>query len=241
MALFSRRRQDASPAAGSSSTAEPGERASASARGDQQAAATGPWDSASLPSSQDGVRRLDLGALRIPEVDGMRLRMERPGTGALFGAVVIILAGSSLELSAFAAPRTTGIWDELKDDMCAELTRTGARHEVVPGTHGQEILAQLPVRGPDGQVSTVAARFVGVDGPRWFLRGVLQGRAATDEAAAATLRGVLEGVVVVRDGAARPPREPLPLHRPGQAPAPQTQKLPGLEPLAPGPTIAEVR
>ena len=46
---------------------------------------------------------------------------------------------------------------------------------------------------------------------------------------------------VVRDGAARPPREILPLHAPGISAAPAAEDLPGLEPLEPGPTIAEVR
>ena len=84
-------------------------------------------------------------------------------------------------------------------------------------------------------------RFIGVDGPRWFLRGVLQGRAASDEAAAAPLREVLDQVVVVRDGQARPPREILPLRDPSAAAGPEPEDLPGLAPLRPGPPIAEVR
>jgi len=72
-------------------------------------------------------------------------------------------------------------------------------------------------------------------------RGVPQGPAATDEAASRVLRGVFADIVVVRDGAARPPREILPLHAPGISTAPAAEDLPGLEPLEPGPTIAEVR
>ena len=49
------------------------------------------------------------------------------------------------------------------------------------------------------------------------------------------------GIVVVRDGQARPPREILPLHAPGAAAGPEAEDLPGIDPLAPGPTIAEVR
>ena len=47
--------------------------------------------------------------------------------------------------------------------------------------------------------------------------------------------------VVVRAGQARPPREILPLHAPGAAAGPEAEDLPGIDPLAPGPTIAEVR
>ena len=35
-------------------------------------------------------------------------------------AVVLALGGSALELRAFAAPRTAGIWDELRGDIMPE-------------------------------------------------------------------------------------------------------------------------
>lgn len=235
MALFSRRKPDATSAASPSTGARAGgERAEQ----DRQA---GPWDAAQLPQDEEDRRRIDLGALRVPEVAGMQLRMTMPGKGAEFGTVIVILGGSALELSAFAAPRTAGIWEELCADMCASFTANRIKHQVVDGPHGREILAQQPVRSPDGQESTAPVRVIGIDGPRWFLRGALRGRAAIDDAAAAALREVLAGVVVVRDGQARPPRELLPLHEPGRAPAPETEDLPGFEPLKPGPTIAEVR
>ena len=234
MGLFSRRRDDdASESSTNSDDVAP--RASAET-------GTGPWDAADAPDRPGSVGRIDLGPLRIPAVDGMQIRLENPGgAGQEISAAVLVLAGSTLELRAFAAPRTTGIWDELREDIVAELDRAGARFEVEEGEHGPEILAHVPVRTPDGRDGTVAARFIGVDGPRWFLRGVLQGPAATDEAASRVLREVFADIVVVRDGAARPPREILPLHAPGISAAPAAEDLPGLEPLEPGPTIAEVR
>ena len=234
MGLFSRRRDDdASESSTNSDDVAP--RASAET-------GTGPWDAADAPDRPGSVGRIDLGSLRVPAVDGMQIRLENPGgAGQEVSAAVLVLAGSTLELRAFAAPRTTGIWDELREDIVAELDRAGARFEVEEGEHGPEILAHVPVRTPDGRDGTVAARFIGVDGPRWFLRGVLQGPAATDEAASRVLREVFADIVVVRDGAARPPREILPLHAPGISAAPAAEDLPGLEPLEPGPTIAEVR
>ena len=234
MGLFSRRRDDdASESSTNSDDVAP--RASAET-------GTGPWDAADAPDRPGSVGRIDLGSLRVPAVDGMQIRLENPGgAGQEVSAAVLVLAGSTLELRAFAAPRTTGIWDELREDITAELTRAKARFEVEDGEHGPEILAHVPVRTPDGREGTVAARFIGVDGRRWFLRGVLQGPAATDEAASQVLRGVFADIVVVRDGAARPPREILPLHAPGIVNAPAAEDLPGLDPLEPGPTIAEVR
>lgn len=234
MGLFSRRRDDdASESSTNSDDVAP--RASAET-------GTGPWDAADAPDRPGSVGRIDLGSLRIPAVDGMQIRLENPGgAGQEISAAVLVLSGSTLELRAFAAPRTIGIWDELREDITAELTRAGARFEVEDGEHGPELLAHVPVRTPDGREGTVAARFIGVDGPRWFLRGVLQGPAATDEAASQVLRDVFADIVVVRDGAARPPREILPLHAPGIVNAPAAEDLPGLDPLEPGPTIAEVR
>ena len=234
MGLFSRRRDDdASESSTNSDDVAP--RASAET-------GTGPWDAADAPDRPGSVGRIDLGSLRIPAVDGMQIRLENPGgAGQEISAAVLVLSGSTLELRAFAAPRTIGIWDELREDITAELTRAKARFEVEDGEHGPELLAHVPVRTPDGREGTVAARFIGVDGPRWFLRGVLQGPAATDEAASQVLRDVFADIVVVRDGAARPPREILPLHAPGIVNAPAAEDLPGLDPLEPGPTIAEVR
>lgn len=234
MGLFSRRRDD--------DTSESSTNSDDVASGAPAETGTGPWDAADAPDRPGSVGRIDLGSLRVPAVDGMQIRLENPGgAGQEVSAAVLVLAGSTLELRAFAAPRTTGIWDELREDITAELTRAKARFEVEDGEHGPEILAHVPVRTPDGREGTVAARFIGVDGRRWFLRGVLQGPAATDEAASQVLRDVFADIVVVRDGAARPPREILPLHAPGIVSAPAAEDLPGLEPLEPGPTIAEVR
>lgn len=252
MGLFSRRdkrgdsadgQKSEKTAASASSTSTGSSASSASsadepARGDGQA--HGPWDSHALPEDQEDTTRLDLGSLRIPAVDGMQLRLEQ-GRDGVVTAVVLALGGSALELRVFAAPKSSGIWEELRSDIARELGGAKAKYEEVEGEHGTEILAHIPMRAPDGTTSTGTVRFIGIDGPRWFLRGVLQGPAAANQDTAATLREVLRGVVVVRDKQARPPREVLPLHAPGAAPAPEAEELPGIDPIAPGPTIAEVR
>ncbi|ARD41782.1 DUF3710 domain-containing protein [Actinomyces gaoshouyii] len=239
MALFSRRKSergnDDALAGGSAGSPEDGDDSSAATA----RPADGPWDSEEVAEDDDD-NRIDLGSLRVPAIDGMQLRMESPGPGGI-QAVSLVLGGSTLELRAFAAPRTAGIWDELRADILDELGRAQARTEEVDGENGVEIIAEVPVRNAEGATGTVRVRFLGVDGPRWFLRGVLQGPAAVDDAAARELRDVFRGVVVVRDGAARPPREILPLRVPGAAVMPQVEDLPGLDPLTPGPTIAEVR
>jgi hypothetical protein len=62
-------------------------------------------------------------------------------------------------------------------------------------------------------------RFVGVDGPRWFLRGLFAGAAAGDPAAAAPLEAVFREVVVIRGEHPVPPRDLLELRLPAEAAA----------------------
>ncbi len=63
-----------------------------------------------------------------------------------------------------------------------------------------------PAEGQTGHMRL--ARFIGVDGPRWFLRGVIAGEAAVDPGAAAQVEDLFRSIVVVRgidaDAAARP-------------------------------------
>lgn len=177
----------------------------------------GPWDVAEMPELG---ARLDLGALRIPGRQGMQLRMEMDKNGSRVVAANIGLEGSALQVQAFAAPRTQGIWDELRAEIASSVTRQGGTADDVPGPFGRELLARLPVRTTEGRTGHRPARFIGIDGPRWFLRAVLTGRAAVDPEAATDLEGVIADIVVVRGSEARAPRELLTLHLPGRPPVP---------------------
>lgn len=91
-----------------------------------------------------------------------------------------------------------------------------------------------------GNVGKRPARFLGVDGPRWFLRGVITGQALVDKNAAALIEQYFSEVVVVRGDDPRPPSELLALTMPGQsAPQPAAPAEPDL--LTRGPEITEVR
>ena len=85
------------------------------------------------------------------------------------------------------------------------------------GAFGAELLTRVPASLPDGSPGWNVARFVGADGPRWFVRGVFHGEAAYQPDAAADLERVLSGVVVVRGDGPLPPRDLLPLHPPADA------------------------
>jgi len=126
--------------------------------------------------------------------------------------VVLVHGQNALQLGVFAAPRSAGIWDEVREEIRQSLSNDGAAAEEVTGVYGVELRAQVPTQ--DGRTNL---RFVGIDGPRWMVRGVYQGMAATDPDAAGPLTMCLEGLVVDRGQDARPVREPLPLRLPREA------------------------
>ena len=201
----------------------------------------GPLDSHEVESRGD---RLDLGAIWLPRVKDMELRMEVDRRTQRITGVAVGLASSALQVQAFAAPRTMGIWDEIRAEITDSVKQQGGTADDLPGPFGRELLVQLPVPGATG---TRPVRFIGVDGPRWFLRGVLTGKAATDPQAAATLESLFRGIVVVRDDNPRPPRDLLAIHLPGQVVAAQVNQIdsagpaPDFDPLTRGPEITEIR
>lgn len=171
----------------------------------------GPYD-VSEWSDLDG--RLDLGALRVPVVKGMQVRLDlEQGSGRVTGTT-LGFGSSHAQLQVFAAPRSFGLWDELRPEIARGLVESGGAAEAVAGPLGKELRARMPGRAPDGRVAYQPARFLGIDGPRWFLRVVVNGPAATDDTQLRAILGVLRQVVVDRGDEPRPPREVLTLTPP---------------------------
>lgn len=198
----------------------------------------GPFDEADAP--EDDIPRVDLGALQMPVVDGVELRLEVNEAGEL-GQVLLVEGANIMQVGAFAAPKRSGIWDDVRAEIIGSVTTAGGTAEEVEGLYGIELAAQIPT-GTPGQLAP--ARFLGIDRPRWFLRALLSGPAALDPDAAELLLSVLAGTVVVRGNDAMPIRDPLPLKLPKEAveaaEAAAAQQA-GLDQLGPGPTITETR
>lgn len=209
--------------------------------------ADGPWDVAEV-DGRDG--RVDLGALWLRGVEGMELRLELDQQTQQVNAATAVIGDSALQLQAFAAPRTAGLWDDIRREIASAVESQGGTVEEHPGGLGTELRTRMPSAGPDGRTVFAPATFVGVDGPRWFLRGVLSGRAAIDEAAAGPLLEVLRAAVVVRGTEPMAPRELLPLSLPRDAVneaaahdegAGDDEQKPSIDPFERGPEITEVR
>jgi hypothetical protein len=167
---------------------------------------TGPYDEQDVPG--DELERLDLGALRIPVIGGVEVRVD-VGPDQQVVAATLSYSGSEAQIGAFAAPRTAGIWDEIRKEIRTSITQQGGTAQEVKGRFGTELTGRIPVQGGFQSV-----RFVGVDGPRWFLRGLFTGTAATDPAKAAVLEDAVRNIVVVRGSSPMPVRDPLPLTLP---------------------------
>ena len=197
----------------------------------------GPWDVSEVPERG---RRADLGALWLPGRDGMQLRMEVEKSSQIVTAAAVSLEGSALQLQVFAAPRTEGIWDDIRAEIAESVVKQGGSVDDLPGPFGRELLARLPVRTTEGRTGHRPARFIGHDGPRWFLRGVLTGRAAIDPADAVALEDIFADAVVVRGSEPRVPRELLPLTVPGSRTVEPVVDPALPDPLRRGPEITEI-
>jgi len=198
---------------------------------------TGPFDVSEI-TSRDGY--VDLGALLVAPSEGLQLRLEVEEATQRVVAVTMDLNGSSLQLQAFAAPKSEGLWDEIREQIGQSVGSQGGQVEEVQGQFGTELVAKLPAGAPDGSQGYRVARFVGVDGPRWFLRGVLGGAAAMDRDAAAPLEALFRRIVVIRGDSPMPPRDLLQLRLPKDASVTPPPGAPALQEPERGPEITQV-
>ena len=167
----------------------------------------GPWDvdDEDVPDYDD---YLDLGAYYLPFMQHIELRIKaNRATRAILGST-ITYKNSSLEIEAYAAPKTLGLWEDWRDDFLAANKKASA----VEGVFGTEL--RLPVEIKGGK--TLTTRIVGVDGPRWMLRGIFSGVAATDPDAEETeaLNRFFSDIVVERGEEPLAPRDLIPMHPP---------------------------
>jgi hypothetical protein len=206
----------------------------------------GPWDAGEAVPDQE---RIDFGSLLVPTGEGIEVQVSVVENQPAW--ITVMHGESGLQLQAFAAPKSGGLWDEVRQEIAAEVARSGGQAAEADGPFGVELRARItptdPVHGERGG-PLEAVRFLGVDGPRWFLRGLISGPAAGHEQPAGPLERVFAGVVVVRGDHPVPPRELLEIRLPDEAlqalgleaPEPGEGHWP-LNPFERGPEITETR
>ena len=174
-------------------------------------ATAGPLDE----SEANAVRPyVDLGGVKILPRADLQLRLEVEEGSKRVVAVGLDYAKSTLQVQPFAAPRSSGLWHEIRAQIVEQIHKQGGTTRVVNGPFGPEVQAQIPVAAAGTEGGTRLARFVGVDGPRWFLRGVIAGEAIVDAEAAVKIEELFRSIVVVRGSTPMPPRDLIPLHVP---------------------------
>nr|WP_253836015.1 DUF3710 domain-containing protein [Actinokineospora globicatena] len=162
----------------------------------------GPYDEADAPD--DDFPRLDLGSVRVPVPDGAQLQVEMDPSGSV-RAVHVLTPVGQVTLNAYAAPRSGGLWREVCGELAEQLRGDGATVRSHAGAWGQELSASL---------GEMTLRFVGVDGPRWMLRGVVAGPPELADTSADALRELVRNSVVVRGQQPMPVRTPLQIDLP---------------------------
>lgn len=171
----------------------------------------GPWDDSEVEGPDP---RLDLGGVWIRGFDGLHLQVQMDESTGAVSVVTLTQGDAALQVQAFAAPRSAGIWPDVRAQLIGSITSSGGLVEEAPGEFGVELRARVPGQGGALQ----PARFVGVDGPRWFLRGLYLGSAAPPGGAPA-LEDAFRDIVVVRGQDAMAPGELISMKLPPDAQA----------------------
>lgn len=203
---------------------------------------TGPWDAASgFPEGE----RIDFGSVLVPVREGFDVQVLMSEEQGI--TVAVVHGESGLQLQPFAAPRSNSLWDEVRPEIAEEVAKAGGQSREQEGPFGPELVARVSPQPPGSPpMPPQPLRFMGVDGPRWFLRGLISGPAAMDETLARPLEEIFADIVVVRGDHAEPPRKPLEIQLPTEA----RQALEGqlaaqddnpLNPFERGPEITETR
>lgn len=218
MGIFGRKRRQAQDAADAGAEVDSGgervtvpggaaeaDDGAAESPADRVDGASGPYDEGDAPD--DGVPRMDLGSVRVPVPDGSQVQVEMDQQGGNVRAVHIVVPQGQVTVSAYAAPRSGGQWRSVSEELAEQLRGDGAKVSLGRGEWGMELSAV---------VGEMALRFIGVDGPRWMLRGVIAGPQTQAAEAPDVLRNIVRATIVDRGDAPMPVRTPLPVRLPDQ-------------------------
>jgi hypothetical protein len=207
---------------------------------------SGPYDISEVDSieSTEESPKIDLGSLILTAVPGSELRLQvAEETGEIVSAMLVIETivtegldklspveppananqksqtySSALELGAYAAPRSGGLWAELRDEISRSATEAGGTASLGEGPFGVELRRLIPVTTPDGQEGYQPSRMWVAEGPRWLLRGIVYGQAAieedTDSPVVADVMSAFRQVIVRRGDEPMAPGDLLPLTMP---------------------------
>lgn len=149
--------------------------------------------------------RHDLGAVLIPMDEAAELAVEVNQQGVPT-MVWMVTPNGRYNVTAYAAPKTSGLWREVITEVADSLRKEGAQVSFEDGPWGREVVG-LMTKGPE----PVTMRFIGVDGYRWMIRGAAVGSPDNAANIAADVRKAMADTVVRRGDTPLPVRFMLPL------------------------------
>lgn len=174
----------------------------------------GPWDVHDTESYDVYENRLDLGAFLVPNVPDLEVHVDLDGDTGIANSARLVLHASTTQIQVYAAPKDHELWTDIRLEIEDSLSKQGIPVVREHGRFGPELHAMLPTTDLNGKSFLRAVRFIGVDGDRWFLRGVITGDAAIDDLAWQEMDAVIGSLVIIRGETPMAPGEPLPIELP---------------------------
>jgi hypothetical protein len=174
----------------------------------------GPWDISEVHLDEQDRTRIDLGSIIVPARKGLNVQLQVDEKTGQVGAVMLAGEKGAVELRAFAAPRNADIWDDVRKQIAAEVTRRGGTATEAQGPWGPELRVVMAVKTPDGKAAQQPSRVYGIAGPRWLLRATLFGQPALEPVGDGLVESALHEVIVRRGAEPYAPGEALPLRVP---------------------------
>lgn len=175
----------------------------------------GPFDLSEVETRDFSKGYMDLGTIKVPMRKKVSYRLEQEQAKQKVFAVSAVHENSTLQIQAFAAPRSGGQWDDIRSEMYEQnKSAKGAKVTIEAGEFGDELLIRLPAKLPDGRKGERIARFLGIDGPRWMIRAMIMGKAAMNQDEATILYDILKHTVIDRGDQPLPARQMLELTPP---------------------------
>ena len=91
----------------------------------------GPWDvNDDVPQAD----RIDFGCIQVPVADGCEVQVSMADDQPAW--ITVVRGDSGLQLQAFAAPKTDGLWADVRQEIAAEVAKAGGQSDEADGPFG---------------------------------------------------------------------------------------------------------
>jgi hypothetical protein len=167
----------------------------------------GPWGIAELPAAERTVERIDLGGILVLGVEGMRLQLETADGVPL--AATFRYPDALVQLQAFAAPLGANAWAEVRASLRESFAQRGDSFTEEIGPFGIELHTVV-----DDERGLRFLRFIGVEGPGWLLRCVMEANTPISTHFIEAFEAVIRSTVIVNPAESTDSIDPIPLRPP---------------------------